>query len=369
MSVTLISGADGHIGQAVSRWLLANSDDELLLMVRASNRDEKHAKSQRLGDLSGNSRCRVFYADLRADEPFRNISTSEVNRIVHSAAATSFAVDKQTAREVNVEGTMKMIDFAETCPNLLRFGLVSSLYATGMNSGPIVETTEMVEPEFANHYEWSKWQAEQIVASSKDVPWHIYRVATVLCEDETGTVVQQNAIHNTLRLLFYGMLSVIPGVASTRVYMVTTQYVANAIGRLIVDPADQGVFHVSDNGDDALALGDFIDTVYERFSNDARFARQRILKPRYCDLQSFNTLARAAKLTGGAMGQSLESVSPFAPQLFNDKDVQTNSTSLVLGRDQVAKSADLLRAACNYLAQTRWGLKTLPPTTQQEARS
>lgn len=369
MSVTLISGADGHIGQAVSRWLLANSDDELLLMVRASTGDEMQAKSQLLGDLSENSRCRIFYADLRSDEPFANISTLQVTRIVHSAAATSFAVDKQTAREINVEGTRKIIDFAETCPNLQRFGLVSSLYSTGMNSGPIVESTEMAEPTFANHYEWSKWHAEQIVAGSKNVPWHIYRVATVICEDETGTVVQQNAIHNTLRLLFYGMLSVIPGAADTRVYMVTTQFVADAIGRLMADPANQQVFHVSDSGDDALALGDFIDTVYECFSNDARFSRQRILKPLYCDLQSFNTLARAAKLTGGAMGQSLESVSPFAPQLFNDKNVQTNSTNLVLRRGQEAKSSDLLRAACNYLAQTRWGLKASSSITQQEARS
>ena len=369
MSVTLISGADGHIGQAVSRWLLANSDDELLLMVRASTSDEKQAKSQRLGDLAASSRCRIVYADLCDSEPFTNISGVQVTRIIHSAAATSFAVDKQTAREVNVEGTMKIVDFAATCPNLQRFGLVSSLYSTGMNSGPIVESTDMAEPTFANHYEWSKWQAEQIVAGNKGLPWHIYRVATVLCEDETGTVVQQNAIHNTLRLLYYGMLSVIPGTADTRVYMVTTRFVADAIGRLMADRANQQVFHISDSGEDALALGDFIDTVYDCFSSDARFARQRILKPLYCDLHSFNTLARAAKLTGGAMGQSLESVLPFAPQLFNDKDVHTNGTNLVLRHDQEMRSSELLRAACNFLAQTRWGLKALPPTTQREARS
>ena len=151
--------------------------------------------------------------------------------------------------------------------------------------------------------------------------------------------------------------------------LVTTQFVADAIGSLMADRSNQQVFHVSDSGEDALALGDFIDTVYECFSRDPRFARQRILKPLYCDLQSFNTLARAAKLTGGAMGQSLESVLPFAPQLFNDKDVQTAGTDLVLRRNQDAKSSELLRAACNFLAQTRWGLRPLPPTTQQEARS
>lgn len=357
MSVTLLTGADGHVGTVLARWLLEHSDSELLLYVRAADDDERAAKREKLGALASDPRCRVTYGDLRAAEPFSDIAGNEITDIMHCAAVTSFAVDRETARAINIDGTDKLITFAASCPGLRRFGLVSSLYAVGLRNGVVAETAFDDSATFANHYEWSKWNAEALLYQRQDMPWQIYRVATILGEDNSGVVVQQNVIHNTLRLFYYGLLSVMPGDPDTRVYMVSTEFVASAIGRLFLDAEDRGIFHISDAGDDAMTLGTMIGSVFDSFLADSQFARQRILKPLFCDQESFDTLVESTSQFGGAVSQALDSVAPFAPQLYSDKDVQTNRSTEALGGLRTPNSKELLSAVSKYLVETRWGLK------------
>ncbi len=358
MSVTLLTGADGHVGMVLARWLLEHSDSELLLYVRAADDDERGAKREKLGALAGDPRCHVIYGDLRDADPFSDIAKDEITDIVHCAAVTNFAVDRETARAINIDGTDKLITFAASCPQLRRFGYVSSLYAVGLRNGVIAETAFDDSATFANHYEWSKWSGEALLHQRQDLPWQIYRVATILGEDNSGVVVQQNVIHNTLRLLYYGLLSVIPGIPGTRVYMVSTEFVASAIGRLFLDAGDQQIFHISDSGDDAMTLGAIIGSVYESFLADPRFARQRILKPLFCDQESFDTLVESTSQFGGAVSQALDSIAPFAPQLYSDKNVQTNRSTEALGGLRTPNSKELLSAVSDYLVDTRWGLRT-----------
>jgi nucleoside-diphosphate-sugar epimerase len=357
MSITLVTGADGHVGAALSHWLIDNTDHKLVLCVRADDDAELAAKRLKLGSLAGNNRCRVIAADLRDPQPFANIGVDGVTGILHCSAVTSFAVDQQTAQAVNVDGTEKLIEFATRCQNLRRFGFVGTLYAAGLREGVIPESTLDEAEQFANHYEWSKWHAEKLLVGTPNLPWQIYRMATILGEDSNGLVVQQNAIHNTLRLLYYGLLSVVPGDPDTRVYTTTTEFAAAAIGRLFLDADDQGVFHISDSGNEAITLGAMIDSVYESFIADPRFAKQRILKPLFCDREAFETLVEGSSQFGGAIAQSLQSLAPFAPQLYSDKDIQTQHATESLNGLRSPESATLLRAVCDHLVETRWGLR------------
>lgn len=349
MSVTLITGADGHVGKALAGWMLEHSDEQLLLFVRGN-------KCEKLGLLAEDARCRVVGGDLRDEQPFSEIDVRQLTGVLHCAAVTDFGVDRETARSVNVEGTGKLIGFAASCPELRRFGLVSSLYAVGLRNGVVAETACDDSVPFANHYEWSKWNAEALLHKRQDLPWQIYRVATILGENRSGIVVQQNVIHNTLRLLYYGLLPVIPGDPGTRVYMVTTEFVANAIGRLFLNGKDGEIFHISDDGDHAMTLGAIADSVYASFLDDPRFARQRILKPLFCDQESFDTLVRGVRQFGGAVSQALDSVAPFTPQLYSDKNVQTKRSTEALRGMRAANSKELLGAVSDYLVGTRWGL-------------
>ena len=357
MKTALVTGADGHLGKAIAQRLLAGGDRKLVLFVRADAEGERKRKVVRLGELASDARCQTVFANLGDSSPFGEIDAAEVSEIVHAAAATSFGVDRGTAAVVNVAGTEKLLEFAGRCPGLERMVYLSSLYATGLNSGLVEELPLEREPAFANNYEWSKWEAERSVISRKDLPWQIHRIATLLAENADGVVIQQNAIHNTLRLLYYGLLSVIPGVPATRVYMTTTSHACEVICRLIEVGESRRVYHVSDGGDAACTLGQLLDVVYDTFSKDPDFARLRILKPLFCDLASFNTLAEGAAQLGGAMAQSLNSVAPFAPQLFNDKNVEVEATTAELNGLRNPDMKVVLDGACRYLARTRWGLR------------
>jgi nucleoside-diphosphate-sugar epimerase len=357
VKTTVVTGADGHLGKAIAQRLLAAGDRKLILLVRAGSEKEKAGKIARLGELASDVRCRTVFADLADAAPFDAIDAADITVLVHAAAATSFGVDRETAAAVNVAGTEKLLEFAGRCPRLQRLVYLSSLYATGLNSGLVEESPLESEPAFANHYEWSKWMAERAVVNHGNLPWQIHRVATLLAESSNGVVIQQNAIHNTLRLLYYGLLSVIPGRPATRVYMTTTSYACEAICRLLEDDESQRVYHVSDSGDDACTLGQLLDIVCDTFNEDPDFARLRILKPLFCDLVSFNTLADGTAQLGGAMAQSLHSVAPFAPQLFNDKNVQVEQTTAALGGLRNPDMRSLLEDVCRHLASTRWGLR------------
>jgi len=359
---TMITGADGHVGKSLARWLINNTGENLLLLVRAKRADEQSRKVVALEELATSPRCSVVFSDLRDEKPFDAVCPTQLTKIIHCAAVTSFSVDQETAREVNIEGTRKLVRFAETCSRLRRLCLISSLYTAGLQDGIVDESSNSDEPSFANYYEWSKWHAERIVVNDSTIPWHIYRVATIIGEDNSGMVVQQNAIHNTLRLFYYGLLSIVPGNANTRVYMVSTEFVTATIGALLKLNLQDGVYHVSDSGSEALRLGELIDIVYDVFSKDSRFSRMRILKPLFCDQQAFDSLMLAVDQLGGAASQSLQSLAPFAPQLFSDKNIQTIHLSDALPDNQAVSSKNLLRSVAVQLAATRWGLR---PTMEQ----
>ncbi len=353
MSTTLITGADGHLGRALARWLLANGDDELLLWVRAANTAQFEQKCAALGDLATGPRCRIVYGDLRQPQPFARLTPAGIRTIIHCAAVTDFGVAQDIAQAVNVDGTAKLIEFAHTCRNLSRFAYLGSLYAAGLREGVIDEAPLPQPQRFANHYEQSKWQAEALLQVYQDLPWQVFRVATLLCDDDSGTVRQQNVVHNTLRLLYYGLLPVVPGDAGTRVYLATTDAAVAAIGTLL-DAGEHGFFNLSDDGEHALTLGGLLQTVYDAFMRDDAFARHGILQPRFCDQASFDLLAGSVGSFGGAMAQALGSVVPFAPQLYSDKQVvNTRARAAMPYCDMPA----LLQIVCERLVASRWGIR------------
>lgn len=354
MNTTLITGADGHVGNALARRLLACPDQSLILFVRAADGDEQRTKQRKLGALINEPRCRLVFGDLRAADPFAAVDPGEITGILHCAAVTRFTVDRPTAVAVNVLGTEKAMDFAGRCGRLRRFGLVSTIYACGLREGRVAEAAFDEAPGYANFYEWSKWQAEQLALQRPQLPLHVYRLATIVAEDGSGTVVQQNALHNTLRLMYYGLLSVIPGNADTRVYTVATADAARAVTRLFLHETANGIWHLSDSGGDALRLGELTDIAYEAFRSEPAFARRRILKPLFCDHDSFVSLVEGAGQFGSILARSLQSVAPFARQLYSDKDVHTASTDSALGGRNSEEPRRLIDATARFLVRTRW---------------
>ena len=296
--------------------------------------------------------------DLTAVDPFAAIDPGPITDIVHSGALTRFDVDREEARAVNVEGTRKLMEFARTCPRLKALGVISTVYATGLREGAVEERLYDDEPGFANDYEWSKWEAEQLVATTAgDLPWRILRVATVVADDETGRVTQHNAFHETLKLWFHGLLPLVPGDGATPLYLVTGDFVSSAIVTLMADPAAAGVYHLAHGASSSLTLKEALDVVAAAFDTVEGFRRRRVLPPLLGDRETFDLLASGVEaFGGGVVRQSLQSVVPFARQLFVAKEVDNSRLRAALGDRYAAPDpAELVRRACDSLVATKWG--------------
>jgi len=229
MKPVLITGANGYLGSRIALRYAVRHRRPVIAWLHASQQDEFERKQAWLMRFTGQaaSRIRCCWGDLASDEPFRAVDPSDVGAIVHSAAITRFNVERDLASTVNVRGTEKLLEFATRCPELEALGTLSTVYASGLKAGTVDETPLEGNHGFANHYEWSKWHCEELLLSRfAFLPWRLFRVATVVAEDERGQVVAHNALHNTLKLLYYGLVSLVPGLPRTPLYFVTADFVA-----------------------------------------------------------------------------------------------------------------------------------------------
>jgi nucleoside-diphosphate-sugar epimerase len=355
----LITGGDGYTGLRLARTYLERAEDGVLLWLRAGCVEEFQAKKERLCRELNDFNGRVDYAwgNLVDEHPFEAVGPQDVKAIIHAAAVTRFNVDDVTARKVNVEGTEKLLRFARRCESLEAVGLLSTVYASGMRSGAIEESGLDGRGGFANFYESSKWMAEDALRTEfADLPWRIFRIATIIADDDSGHVTQYNAFHNTLKLIFYGLLSLIPGNPETPLYFVTGEFVADSIYTLMNRPENKAIYHVSHPAEDSLSLGELIDVAFDAFAQDRGFELRRVLKPLYSDAESFELLTDAVNGFGGVVvNQAVSSVAPFARQLFIHKELRNQKLVAALDNYRAPEMRRLIRKTCEYLVRTKWG--------------
>ena len=197
---------------------------------------------------------------------------------------------------------------------------LSTLYTAGRHTGTVDETRHSDDAGFVNHYEWSKWAAEECVLSTPDLPVTVIRLPTVIGEDDAGAVGQYNAFHHTLRLYFHGLLTLLPGEPATPLSVASAAFTVAAVTSLL--DAEPGIYQACPG---PLPLGTIIDVAFDAFERDAGFRRRMLPRPLPCDRDSFLDMATAAKnLRGGPLHKALGSVAPFAEQLYLPKVFTTD---------------------------------------------
>ncbi len=358
-NAVLLTGAGGYLGSRLAANLLESATHPVILWLHATSRAELEQKAKVLREYLGPvaDAAQMRGGDLCAPEPFADIDPGEVGSIVHCAAVTRFNVEEALARSVNVDGTVKLCEFASRCKKLERLALVSSVYACGLREGVIAEEALTEKPAFSNYYEWSKWESERRLQEDFDsLPWMVLRVATIVAESARGQVHQYNAFHNTLKLLFYGLISLVPGDRDTPLYFVTADFTVDAIATVLERGESKGIYHICHTPDESMTLGGLIDTAFSRFSMDADFRERRLLKPLFCDEPTFRLLADGVGSFGGeVVREGLGSIAPFAPQLFSHKSFDNRRLKEALDVYAAPDANELVSNACNYLASTRWG--------------
>jgi long-chain acyl-CoA synthetase len=257
----LLTGATGFIGIELLARYLQLTDRDVFVLIRA--RDDEHARKRleetllcafgtaepymhRVRALAGD----ITHEGLGLDPDVALEVAGQVSEIVHGAASVSFDLPLGASLIINVEGTRRMLAFAELCAlegGLRRFTYVSTAYVAGLHRGRFGEDDLDLGQRFRNPYEQSKFEAEHVVRDAAErLPITVVRPSIVVGDRHTGWTASFNVLYWPLRALAKGSYPVLPAKRAAPVDVVSVDYVADAIVALASAPDAAGrTFHLT----------------------------------------------------------------------------------------------------------------------------
>ena len=285
----LLTGATGFLGMELLARYLERTDRRVYALVRGA--DDREAAER----LRGALRC-LFGAGhpygervvaVRGDLTRSRLGlrgrcdalAEEVSEIVHGAASVSFELGLRDARAVNVEGTRRVLEFAERClarGGLRRLSHISTAYVAGEHGGCFSEDDLDVGQRFRNAYEQSKFEAECLVDGRRGrLPITVLRPSIVVGERESGWTPSFNVLYWPLRAFARGAYLALPARRGAPVDVVPVDYVADAILHLSqVREAEGATFHLT-AGAHVSSVGELVELARSFFERPA----PRLLEP------------------------------------------------------------------------------------------
>ena len=279
----LLTGATGFVGMELLARYLERTNRRVYALVRGADDQEVAARVKHtLLSLFGEDHP---YAErvvgVRGDitrpglglRGKRDGLAERVSEIVHGAASVSFDLGLQASRAINVEGTRRMLDFAERCHargGLRRLSYISTAYVAGEHAGRFSEDDLDVGQRFRNAYEQSKFEAECLVAASgARVPITVLRPSIIVGERDSGWTASFNVLYWPLRAFAKGAYAALPARRDAPVDVVPVDYVADAIFTLTRAPEAEGSTYHLTAGANATSVGELIELATTRFGRPA----------------------------------------------------------------------------------------------------
>jgi long-chain acyl-CoA synthetase len=243
----LITGATGFLGtQLVGELLARQPDASLALLIRDRAGQTGQQRSNRIVPEEYRSRVQVYSGDVSLpncglDQAAWDRLSSEVTRVIHSAATVRFDHTLEEARRINVEGTRRLLDFAAGARNLKSMAYVGTAYVAGERTGLVREDELNVGQRFRNTYEQSKSEAEALVRSRLgSLPAVILRPSIIVGDSRTGVTSSFKMMYWPLKIYARRLWRTVPGYPDAVLDIVPVDYVASAVARLAFDDAALG---------------------------------------------------------------------------------------------------------------------------------
>ena len=166
----------------------------------------------------------------------------ETTRVIHSAATVRFDHTLEEARSINVEGTRRILDFAESAPGLRSVAYVGTAYVAGERNDLILEDELAVGQGYRNTYEQSKAEAEALVRSRLcSLPGVILRPSIIVGDSlQAGVTSSFKMMYWPLKIYARGLWRTVPGYPDAVLDIVPVDFVANAVARIAFDDAALG---------------------------------------------------------------------------------------------------------------------------------
>jgi nucleoside-diphosphate-sugar epimerase len=322
----LLTGATGAIGPALAaELLLSGAAEHIHVLVRkgtASASERFHHwvnKVAACAPLSSTQldRLHMVAGDVAQERlefvpPDAEALARRTEIIIHAAADTRFLSPSPEQWNTNVEGTRRLLEWAQSCPRLRQFIFVSTTCVAGTSTGRIPEAP-VAPPGFSNHYERTKWEAEQLVIAS-ELPVRIARLSVVMGSAVTGVVHRLGALHQVLRWYGRGLIPLVPGTPHTRVDLVDVETAARLLARAVMHEAPiRSIWHIA-AGERAIPLLELMEFVWSEFHRHPLAHIPDI--PEIVDATTYRAANRSAFSQGEAQFRLRESIDCFLPGLL-----------------------------------------------------
>lgn len=361
----LLTGATGALGPHLAAELLGNPQVQRIhVLVRPgtlSAQDRFNAWAQKVRSILPStrshelSRLALLIGDLAEprpllDDPSWQALSRDTHIILHAAADTRFHAPPQEQWNVNVEGTDRLLQWAQHCSRLQRFVLVSTVCVAGATTGRIPE--QSIRPSaFLNHYEQSKWEAEQRVLASQ-LPAQVARVSVVMGSHRTGVVHKPGALHQVLRWFGRGALPFVPASPHTTVDLISTETAVQCLARLAFSTAHLGpICHIA-AGNAAVPLPHLMRSVWEHFAAN-RPTGSHAAPPQIIDPQTYRELQRSS-LPDSTTTRVAQWIDSFLPGLLQPRTfVNTTAQAMWGGALPLHDWRDTLAKVIRFLCRRR----------------
>ena len=363
---TLVTGATGFLGREIVAQLLAEDPStELTLLVRGKDDDDARRRTDKLlseileGDRLDDARKRVHpvRADLERDrfgldEAAYERLAKETRGVIHGAASVSFTLPLEEARRINVEGTRRVLDFAEKAG--ARTDYIGTAYVAGERRGRILEDELDVGQTFRNTYEQTKMEAESLARRrAAHQPIAMFRPSIIVGDSQTGRTSSFKVLYWPLKIYGRGLWRIVPGRPDTLVDVVPSDFVVRAILHARKSDASLGkVFHLTAGPERSAKLVDLAALASRFFGSKPAI---------FVDPHKFVKYARPIidRFTWGNLRKILMTGRVYTPYLSIDLRFDTTNTRKALEGTgiEVPRVEEYFSTLFRYCIETDWGKK------------
>lgn len=361
---TVVTGATGFLGREVVLRLLSTEEPLTLLIRGKDDADAQRRGDKLLEELVGRERAaaakrrvQILRGDIEQDRLGLDPRTwervaAETTAVIHGAASVSFTLPIDEARNVNLEGTRRVLDLARK--SNARVDYVGTAYVAGDREGIAYEDELDVGQSFRNTYEQTKMEAEKLVRQrAGEQPIAMYRPSIIVGDSKTGRTASFKVLYWPLKLYAQGFARFVPGRRSTPVDVVPSDYVVDAILAIRKRSDSLGQCYTLAAGlDRDSTVGELTDLASEFF----RVSKPLFVNPDYV-LGWFRPLVDL--IPGGKYKHKLTTARVYTPYLNLKLRYDTrNAKNALHGTGiEVPPVHEYFQTLFRYALETDWGKK------------